>query len=81
MPVLGKTQAKNYKMRLKMVSVRIGKHKTKKPFDFSKGFLKMVPRSGFEPMTYRLEGGCSIQLSYRGLLKYFRNFCNSILYH
>ena len=55
MPVFGKTQTKKYKMRLKMVSVRIEKYKTKKPFDFSKGFLKMVPRSGFEPMTYRLE--------------------------
>ena len=26
---------------------------------------KMVRLEGFEPATYRLEGGCSIQLSYR----------------
>ncbi len=26
---------------------------------------KMVIRIGFEPMTYCLEGSCSIQLSYR----------------
>jgi len=24
----------------------------------------MVTQGGFEPTTYRLEGGCSIQLSY-----------------
>jgi len=27
------------------------------------GLQEMRP-SGFEPLTYRLEGGCSIQLSY-----------------
>jgi hypothetical protein len=26
----------------------------------------MVPPAGFEPTTVRLEGGCSIQLSYGG---------------
>ena len=27
----------------------------------------MVPWAGFEPATYRLGGGCSIQLSYQGV--------------
>jgi hypothetical protein len=31
-----------------------------------------VPRTGFEPMTYCLEGSCSIQLSYRGILIFLR---------
>lgn len=43
MPVFGKTQTKKYKMRLKMESAHIEKYKTKKPFDFSKGFLKWYP--------------------------------------
>ncbi len=33
--------------------------------------LYIVPRTGFEPMTYCLEGSCSIQLSYRGILIIF----------
>ena len=36
--------------------------KTKKPVTLVTGF---VIRIGFEPMTYCLEGSCSIQLSYR----------------
>ena len=31
----------------------------------------VVPRTGFEPMTYCLEGSCSIQLSYRGILFFY----------
>ena len=31
----------------------------------------LVPQTGFEPATYRLEGGCSIQLSYWGILILF----------
>ena len=43
--------------------------------------LLYLPWMRFERMTYRLEGGCSIQLSYQGLLdngntKIF--FCNSL---
>ena len=29
----------------------------------------MAHRRGFEPLTYRLEGGCSIQLSYQCIRK------------
>ena len=32
-----------------------------------KAFIN-VSRTGFEPMTYCLEGSCSIQLSYRDIL-------------
>ena len=31
------------------------------------GMFRDVNRIGFEPMTYCLEGSCSIQLSYRSL--------------
>jgi hypothetical protein len=30
------------------------------------GMRALVPPAGLEPTTVRLEGGCSIQLSYRG---------------
>lgn len=32
-----------------------------------KRYLLMVPTAGFEPVTLRLEGACSIQLSYVGI--------------
>ena len=32
---------------------------------FTRTFAEMVIRIGLEPMTYCLEGSCSIQLSYR----------------
>ena len=31
--------------------------------------LRTLRPSGFEPLTYRLEGGCSIQLSYGRFIK------------
>ena len=34
----------------------------------SNSLLVLVPWTGFEPMTYCLEGSCSIQLSYQGIL-------------
>ena len=41
--------------------------------------LSYLPWMRFERMTYRLEGGCSIQLSYQGL-KYLLFNCHSQLY-
>ena len=39
--------------------------KNKKPSDLSEGLIyKMASTEGFEPSTARLEGVCSIQLSY-----------------
>lgn len=32
----------------------------------------MAPRAGLEPTTTRLEGGCSIQLSYRDAIRSMR---------
>ena len=34
----------------------------------------MAPRTGLEPVTYGLEGRCSIQLSYRGLYTFLIQF-------
>ena len=40
----------------------------KKTTSFEIAFFKrMVPTAGFEPVTLRLEGACSIQLSYVGI--------------
>ena len=36
-------------------------------FDREKNPLKVVSQEGFEPPTLRLEGACSIQLSYWGI--------------
>ena len=36
--------------------------------------LWLAPRTGFEPAAYRLGGGHSIQLSYRGLFNSIRRF-------
>src|SRR5574344_588696 len=36
--------------------------------------INKIPRMRFERMTYRLEGGCSIQLSYRGLILFVIQF-------
>ncbi len=44
---------------------------------FANNVVKNVLRTGLEPMTYGLEGRCSIQLSYRSILfcgcKYIKN--------
>ncbi len=44
------------------------KYDNKKERKIFFSLLVSVPRTGFEPMTYCLEGSCSIQLSYRGIL-------------
>jgi hypothetical protein len=44
------------------------KRANKKGLELSHSLLfNKIPWIGFEPMTYRLEGGCSIQLSYQGI--------------
>ena len=39
----------------------------------------MASTEGFEPPTVRLEGACSIQLSYVDILLYYLNKLNAII--
>lgn len=39
----------------------------------------MAPTAGFEPVTLRLEGACSIQLSYVGINSNIKEHIHSIL--
>ncbi len=48
--------------------IRINLANKKREIEINLTLLLMVPWTGFEPMTYCLEGSCSIQLSYQGIL-------------
>ena len=51
-------------------------YQSKKPaVDRQRAFSLLVIRLGFEPKTHSLEGCCSIQLSYRTILKFRHEGC------
>ena len=51
-----------------ILSLKVEIEDTKKASNEFDAFFVFVNRIGFEPMTYSLEGYCSIQLSYQSIL-------------
>lgn len=51
-----------------ILSLKVEIEDTKKASNEFDAFFVLVNRIGFEPMTYSLEGYCSIQLSYQSIL-------------